>query len=93
MSSVVITVSGGVAEVAFQDADVDVTIIDLDDFDLYLYKNYICQVNKINDDGTLDLKCVDTTDGSRNNRNLMNIPAGEISFFSSGEDNYYDEDE
>lgn len=86
METVVIKVSRGVAEVAYQSENVDITIIDVDSGDQYIYKNCICEVSNINDDGTLNLKCVDTLDGSRNNKNLMNIPAGDISFYASGDD-------
>jgi len=90
----VVRVCGGVAEVVFQSPDVETHIFDMDgDVCNYLYKDkYVCQIVTVNDDGTLDLKCVDTTDGSRHNRSFLGVPVDDVEFFSSLEDSDYADD-
>jgi hypothetical protein len=93
MSTVVIKVVHGIAEVAYQSEETSVTIVRMGSGDLYLYQNYICEISAVNDDGTLNLKCVDTLDGRINNANLLNIPADDVSFFALGEDSDLDDED
>jgi hypothetical protein len=94
MKQVVITVIGGVADIAFQDDDVDVTIIDLDNEDTYLYKdNHVCIIDNVNDDGTVDLKCLYSLDKSGSSRYFNSVPVSDISFYYSEEEiDFLDED-
>lgn len=83
----VVQINDGVADVAYQPDGVEVVIINLDSNDLYIYKDvFICQVTQINDDGSVNLKCVDTTDNKLGNRNFVNVPAQEIEYYGDGDD-------
>lgn len=87
MSTVVVGIKDGEVSVEFSSPDVDVCVFDLDKQDIYLYKdNIVCSVYQINDDGTVDIKCLDTLDGSPHNRSLRNVPACDLSYYSSSED-------
>jgi len=74
-------------EVRFQD-DVDVVILDRNS--LYLYENKICSIVSINDDGSVDVKSVDSTDGSLINKIARNVPALSLEFYSDDEDDMVD---
>jgi hypothetical protein len=85
--SVVVVVDNGNAEVKYQSDDVEVSIFNLDEDNLYLYNDkYICQITRVNDDGTVDLSCVDTSDNAFNNQRFSNVPAGKLSYYSSNDD-------
>ena len=84
MNKVVIALSGGVAEVMFQSDNVDVSIFDLDEENLYIYKDtYIGVVTDVNDDGTVNMSCTDEIDGSPRNKRLLHIPAELVLFYSA----------
>jgi len=95
MERAIITVKGGVAEEVFRSKGVDVLIIDFDNDDIYLYKhNLLCKITAIDDEtGTLTLKCVDTTDGSANNRVFDNVSTEDISYFGQDDGEYIDEED
>jgi hypothetical protein len=93
MNTVIIEVLGGVASVACQSDDVTVLILDNDSIELYTYGAAVCRVVSVNDDCTLNLRVVDTLDGSKIQRNIMNVPADQIEFHSSDEDDIITDDD
>lgn len=82
----VVVTTGGVTTVAFSDPDVEVVIIDLDNNDTYLYKEMLCKIISVGDDGTVDLKCIDESDGRKFNRRFMGVPIEQIEYYGSDDD-------
>jgi hypothetical protein len=83
MEQVLVVISNALPEVVYQTEGVDVTIINMDERDLYTYKDSICMISQVNDDGTVNLTVVDTTVGAINNRHFRGIPVSEIEFYSN----------
>lgn len=89
---VIVSVVGGVACVDYSEG-VDTYVFDMDANELYLYNNtYICTIDNINDDGTVNLVCVDTSDGSNSNRSFYNVPVSKIDFYGKDEVGEYIEE-
>lgn len=95
METVVIVVRGGVPEIVFQSDLVDVTIIDFDNDDTYLYRgNLICRVTEVNDDGTLTLKSLKSLKESHHSAgHYFNVQPGDIELYHSSDldDDYYED--
>jgi hypothetical protein len=94
MSKVIVTITHGDAEVAFQSPDVEVLVINTDRIEYYLYKdNLVCRILNVNDDGTVNIKSVDSLDGMRNNRVLRSVSIEDLEYHSSDDDLEEDEED
>lgn len=86
MSNVIIEVTGGVAEITFLSEGVNALVIDHDSHQLYTYQNSICKINNVNEDGTLDITLVSTSDGHAGNRKVYGIDMNELEWYGDEDD-------
>lgn len=94
MNKAVVVIKEGSAEVMFQNDDINVIIINMDKQELFIYKNeFICRVTAVNDDGTVDLKCIDVMNESESyiGRNFMRVLAEELWFYAEETDSIDDD--
>lgn len=90
----VLVVKNNRTEIAYQSPEINIYVFNLDSNELYLYADtFKCRVTSVNDDGTVNLRCVDISDGRLNNRIFSNVPVGEVEFYSDTEDDDFMDDD
>lgn len=87
MKTTLIVVNDGEVTVVAPEGATPFLVINMGEADNYIYKNnLICQITAVNEDGSLNLKCVDSLDGSMNNRILMSVSPEDIEFYSHSDE-------
>lgn len=93
---VLVAVSLETATVMYQSDDVDVYVFDLDDDSVYIYNDkYLVVVTSVNENGTIDVKCIGETDGDDRNygSEFIGIDPASVEFYGEDIDGLSDTDE
>lgn len=93
MLRTIVAIHDGEAEIMHEDDGAQAIIFNLDIEELYIFnKNLLCIVTAVNDNGTVEVKCVDSLDDDdKNVGQKFTVNAESLDFYGEDTDGIYSE--